>query len=145
MTPTPTKTVKAEPKAQPKAEVKAPAAHKGFLIIIRIRGAPKMSQIIERTLTQLHLTTRHAAVILADTPSIRGMIKKVNSFVAWGEVADDTVKQLESKRAGSVKHAFKLASPKKGMFRKGIKLPSKAGGMLGYHGKDINELVSRMI
>lgn len=153
MTPTQTpKAAKSEAtiaKAAPKAETKPVAptkeSHKGFLVIVRIRGAPKMSYNIERTLSQMHLNTRHSCVVLADSPHVRGMIRTVNSFVAWGEADDATVKQLESKRAGDVKHAFRLASPKKGMFRKGIKLGSKAGGMLGYHGKDINELILRMV
>ncbi|MBI4150596.1 uL30 family ribosomal protein [Candidatus Woesearchaeota archaeon] len=127
------------------AKPEAKTEHKGLLALIRIRGAPKMSEQMVDTLDYLNLKTRNACVLVPDTPSFRGMIKKVNSFITWGEVSDETAKQLDAKRAGPKKHAFRLHVPSKGLERKGIKLPYKAGGVLGYRGKDINELIMRMI
>ncbi len=145
--------------AKPAAKAAAPAktatpaatvapAHKDsgkFLAVVRVRGAPKMTTAIEFALHHLNLDKRHACVVLADTLTNRGMIRKVNSFVAWGEVTPETVKELETKRAGPKKHQFALQSPRKGFTRKGIKLPNKAGGSLGQWGKKINELIMRMV
>lgn len=124
---------------------KAPALKAGgWLAVIRIRGAPKMSSESERTLHHLHLPRRNSCSILAHTPSNLGMIQKVQNYITWGEVTDDTIKQLDSKASKRGERAFSLASPKKGLERKGIKLPSTAGGSLG-HRKDINKLILRMI
>jgi len=125
---------------------KAPELKEGaWLAVIRIRGAPKMSVQSEQTLHHLHLPRRHSCVILKNTPGTRGMIKKVNNYIAWGEVSDDIVKQLESKaHKNTVKGSFGLKSPKKDLARKGIKLPKNSGGALGFH-KDIGKLIARMM
>ncbi len=45
---------------------------------------------------------------------------------------------------GKVKPVFRLHPPKKG-FKGSIKKPVKAGGELGYRGKEINDLIRRML
>ena len=117
----------------------------GWLAVIRIRGAPKMSTQIEQALYYLHLPRRHSCVVLKNTPSTRGMIRKVHNYVAWGEVSDDLVKQLESKaRKNSARGSFGLKSPRKDIARKGIKLTAHSKGALGFH-KDISKLIMRMM
>ena len=117
----------------------------GWLAIIRIRSAPKMSGAMEMAMHHLHLPRRHSCVIMQNSPTTRGMIKKVNPYVAWGEVSDDLVKQLESKSLkNDAKHSFGLKSPKKDIARKGIKLTKSLGGAVGFH-KDISKLLKRMI
>ncbi|HEX55288.1 MAG: 50S ribosomal protein L30 [Candidatus Altiarchaeales archaeon] len=44
-----------------------------------------------------------------------------------------------------LKPVFRLRPPKKGYERKGIKKPFSIGGVLGYRGEKINELLERMI
>ena len=44
-----------------------------------------------------------------------------------------------------IKPVFRLNPPSKGFERKGIKKTFKEGGALGYRGKEINELLLRMI
>jgi len=44
-----------------------------------------------------------------------------------------------------LKHMFRLNPPTGGHERKGIKKPYALGGALGYRGKEINELIGRMI
>ncbi len=138
-TPSAPRTASAGAKPETKAE------HKGLLALIRIRGAPKMSTQMVDTLDCLNLKSRNSCVIVPDTSSYRGMIRKVNSFITWGEISDETARALETKRLGPKKHVFRLHVPTKGLERKGIKLPYKVGGVLGYRGKDINELIMRMI
>lgn len=117
----------------------------GWLAVIRIRSAPKMSTQMEQTLYHLHLPRRHSCVILHNNATNRGMIRQVLSYVTWGEVSEDVVKQLESKaHKNAAKNSFGLKSPKKDIARKGIKLPMHAGGALGFR-KDMAKLITRMI
>ncbi len=128
----------------PKAETKKHES-KGLLALVRVRGAPKMSTEIRLTLDLMHLPTRHSCVIVTDSQGMRGMIRKVNSFITWGEADDELIKQLEAKAKSPKKHQFLLQSPKKGFETKGIKLPNSAKGALGYRGKSISKLITRMI
>ncbi|HSU72299.1 MAG TPA: uL30 family ribosomal protein [Candidatus Binatia bacterium] len=117
----------------------------GWLAVIRIRSAPKMSTQMEQTLYYLHLPRRHSCIVIQNNPTTLGMITKVQNYVTWGEVSDDVVKQLESKALkNKAKHSFGLKSPKKDIARKGIKLPTHSGGALGFR-KDIAKLITRMM
>jgi ribosomal protein L30/L7E len=129
-----------------RAGAKPPVLKEGSLIaVIRIRGAPKMSNEMEQTLHYLHLPRRHSCIIIANNPTTLGMIKKVQNYITWGEVTDDVVKQLESKALkNKAKNSFGLKSPRKDMARKGIKLPRGSGGALGFR-KDMGKLITRMI
>jgi large subunit ribosomal protein L30 len=142
------KPVKAAAPAAHAAAMKAPEkkhAPAGWLAVVRVRGAPKMSNAMEFTLHHLHLDVRHACIVIADTNWSRAMIKKVNGYVTWGEVSESIVKELEAKARPIAKNAFGLKSPKKGFECKGVKMPFKNGGSLGYRGKDITELIMRML
>ncbi|MEK6852714.1 MAG: 50S ribosomal protein L30, partial [Nanoarchaeota archaeon] len=44
-----------------------------------------------------------------------------------------------------LKPFFRLSPPRKGLERKGIKKSFKAGGSLGYRGKEINEFIKKML
>jgi Ribosomal protein L30/L7E len=59
-----------------------------LLAIIRIKGTVKVPQEIAETLERLNLKKRNSMVIYYDDPSIIGMIKKAERYVAWGEVND---------------------------------------------------------
>lgn len=112
------------------------------LAVVRIRGAPKMSNHIQDTLRLLNLKRKHACAIVPDNGTYRGMLKVVRSFVAWGEINEDTLKKLEGSKKGT---AIRLKPPKKGMWRKGIKHPFQTKGSHGYCGEKINELLVRMV
>ena len=119
-----------------------PNKPEGRLIVIRVRGAPKMSNAIDDTLKLLRLKKNHACSIIPDTTSYRGMLKKVHSFVAWGEVKEDSIKRLEA--SGRKGAAVCLPPAKKGFGRKGVKLPFTVKGCHGYCGEKINDVVARM-
>jgi large subunit ribosomal protein L30 len=82
-----------------------------------------------------------------------GMVKKVDDLITWGEVNDSTIKELKEKRGEKTKNKgkeelkkfFRLSPPKGGFERKGIKVPFKIGGALGYRGDKINDLIKRML
>lgn len=153
-----------------------------LLGIIRIRGKVNVSREDEETLSRLCLDRRNALSIFYDTPPIRGMIKKVEKYVAWGEIDLDTLTLLLEKR-GRVKggrritaeflrklncqsytelaekmldgklndfvregllRTFHLTPPSKG-FDGSIKKPFAEGGVFGYHGKMIVDLIRRMV
>lgn len=154
----------------------------GLLGIVRIRGKVNVSGEDEETLTRLCLTKRNALSLFYDTPSIRGMIKKVEKYIAWGEVDLDTLTLLLEKRGrveggkrlspsflsklGCQSYAelaeklfegklndfvkqglhrtFYLTPPSKG-FDGSIRKPFSEGGVFGYHGKMIGELIRRMM
>lgn len=153
-----------------------------LLVVIRIRGEVNVRKPIETTLRNLKLYHKnHCTLIWADKAML-GMVRKVQDYVAFGEINESTLIDLLKKRgriAGSrklteaylkkqktnfeklakqllagkkrlkdipgVKQFFRLAPPRKGFRRKGIKHHYAAGGVLGYRGDKINELVERMI
>lgn len=124
------------------------------IAVIRIRGLIGIKKEIRDTLDMLKLHKKHSCVILEATPSIIGMIKKVSSYVTWGEIEDQTLKSLKEKRAEKIKDKegkekekpfFRLHPPRGGFERKGIKKPFSVGGSLGYRGEKINELIKKMI
>jgi large subunit ribosomal protein L30 len=137
--------------------------------IIRIRGSIGVNKDIEMTLEQLRLYRKNYCVVVPDNQSFSGMILKVNDYVTWGEVDEDTLNLLADKKGEEYtgrktdtknkinyakflkikgkdyKKFFRLNSPKKGFGRKGIKIPYSQGGALGYRGDRIKDLIKRMI
>jgi large subunit ribosomal protein L30 len=104
-------------------------------------------------------------MLIHENASYQGMLQKVKDFVTWGEVNKKSVEKLLSARAGlqgsqlkeTVDQLMKgeirlkditslplrLHPPIKGY--EGVKRPYKLGGALGYRGKDINDLLGRML
>lgn len=120
------------------------------IAVIRIRGIPNVRATVEMTLDMLGLKKKHTCVILEKTPEVSGFLKKIENYVTWGEISEESLKLLEEKRSKtSKKNDFKvvyfLAPPKKGFERKGIKKPFTVGGALGYRADKINDLISRMV
>jgi len=133
--------------------------------VIRIRGKTHASQSIRDTLDMLHLSYINNCMLIFDDPSHRGMIQKVKDYITWGEVTKKTVKNLLSKKSelkgkklqealdklmneevplkDFINPPFRLHPPVKGY--EGIKRPYQLGGALGYRGKDVNELIERML
>ncbi len=135
-----------------------------FYAAIRLRGHVGMSYGMEATLRMLNLERVNSCVLIPKTESSLGMLKKVSTFITYGEInpkmlsllvkkrlksasADrqEIAKKLQSgatlKEAG-IKHAFRLSPPSKGL--KSIKALYPKGD-LGYRGEAINELLERMI
>ena len=115
------------------------------IAVIRIRGSIKLKKEIKDTLNMLRLYKQNYCVILNESPSILGMLKKIQSLVTWGEVDDETLALLKENRQEKEKKFFRLHPPRKGFERKGIKIPFKLGGALGYRGEKINDLIKRML
>jgi large subunit ribosomal protein L30 len=110
------------------------------IAVIRIRGAVKLNKEIKDTFDMLKLYKQNFCVVLDDSPSIKGMLKKIEGYVAWGEIDEETLKLLKGK-----KKFFRMHPPRKGFERKGIKIPFSKGGAVGYRGDKINDLIKRML
>lgn len=141
-----------------------------LLAVIRIRGRVNVEKSIKDTLNMLNLTRVNHCVIIKKTKEYEGMLKKVENYITWGEITKEMLekliikrgrlpgnKRLEEKEAKKIleriwkektlkntpfKRVFRLHPPKKGY--KSIKLLYPKGDA-GYRGKNINELLKRMI
>lgn len=139
------------------------------IAIVRVRGSIHLRRDIKDALNLLRLYRQNYCILVEDNPSYRGMIKKIKDYVTYGEIDDETYKELLAKRGEEykgreedrkskikykkfilvegkkIKPFFRLNPPLKGFGRKGIKVGYKAHGALGYRGVKINELLKRMI
>jgi large subunit ribosomal protein L30 len=137
-----------------KEEVSEKKTPEKKIAIIRIRGLIGVNKKIEDTLNMLKLYRKNYCVVINSTPSILGMLNKAKDYITWGEINDETLKLLREKRLEKTKNKegkeaekgfFRLHPPRGGFERKGIKVPFKVGGVLGYRGDKINNLIKKMI
>lgn len=112
------------------------------IAVILIRSAIGHKPEVKATLKIFHLKRKNNCVLLENKIENTGMIKRVKDLVTWGEVNEDILKELEKKKKGKT---ICLHPPRKGYGRKGIKIPFKVGGGLGYRGDKINDLIKRML
>jgi len=121
------------------------------IAIIRIKGKIGIKKEINETLNRLRLRKKYACVVIEDTKENLGMIKRVHSFVAYGNIDDKTYQELISKRGkkdfnnkdkNAIKPFFRLHPPRKGIKSK---LHVEEGGVLGNHKEKINDLIRRML
>jgi len=68
------------------------------LLVIRLRGTVNVPHWAETTLRLLNLHKRFTATLVSDTPSIKGMLRKVKDYVAWSPVDAELIKELLEKR-----------------------------------------------
>jgi large subunit ribosomal protein L30 len=114
------------------------------IIAIRIRGSVGTSQVTKDALRMLNLNNQHNCVILPNTPSVKGALQKVQGYITYGNGDAETIALLKSRLKEGEK-VLRLAPPRKGFERKGIKVPFTSGGALGDRKEAINDLVKRMI
>lgn len=137
--------------------------------VVRIRGAKNARFDIEETFNLLRLRRKNHCILAKDTLPMKGMIRKVKDYVSYGEIDDDALRLLVSKRgrkeggkkltkeeaekavselksagkATIIKPVFRLTPPSGG-FRKSIK-QHYPNGEVGYRGKEINKLLEKMV
>lgn len=124
------------------------------IAVILIRGTVEVRKSIKDTIKMLNMKNKNNCVVINKTSSNLGMIKKCKDFITWGEIDAETEKLLIEKRGEKtqdregkeiLKKTFRLHPPRKGFERKGIKKPFSIGGVLGYRGEKINNLIKKMI
>lgn len=138
--------------------------------VIRIRGLVGLKKDIEDTLAMLRLHRKMHCVLIKENDVMKGMLRKVRNWITWGEIDDEVLKLMIKKRGRKARNerltdveaeevfkkikekekapeevepVFRLSPPSKG-FKKSIK-QHYPDGELGYRGKEINELLKRMI
>jgi len=156
-----------EPNEKPQEENKPTEPKK--IAVILVRGLIDVRKPVKDTLAMLRLTRKNHCVVIDNTPVNLGMLKKVKDYVTWGEISEEVLKELIEKRGeeyfgpetcskGKIKYKkffthnnkkykkyFRLNPPRKGFGRKGIKIPFKVGGALGYRKEKINDIIKRML
>lgn len=70
-----------------------------MIAAIRIRGRTGIRKDIATTMDMLKLTRINHAVLIEDNPSYNGMLQKAKDYITWGEVDQETVAKLLTKRA----------------------------------------------
>lgn len=68
-----------------------------MLAVIRLRGELGLHPDVKKTLNMLKLDRQFTLALVEDTPDFRGMIKRAQDYVMWGEVNDKLLKQLSKK------------------------------------------------
>lgn len=152
------------------------------LAVVRVRGLVNMSPDVKETLSLLRLTRNCHITLVDNRASFLGMLKKVHSFVTWGEITKDTLllllkdrgrlagnkklsdeyaqrigyknldalaeaiytQQVEFQRLPDIKPVFRAHPPKKG-YKGKIKKSYTSGGVTGYRGEAVNELIEKMV
>jgi large subunit ribosomal protein L30 len=66
--------------------------------VIRIRGWAGAPWIFEEHLEKLRLLKRFNAMIYPATPNIEGRLRRVQSYITWGEINEETLALLFKKR-----------------------------------------------
>jgi len=69
------------------------------LVVVKIRGTVSAQRETRETLDFLHLAHTNHAVLIDSRPAYKGMLQRVNSYVAWGEPSKETVAMMLQKRA----------------------------------------------
>jgi large subunit ribosomal protein L30 len=137
-----------------------------MIAIVRISGDVKIREKVRETFRRLGLTRKYSCIVLEKpTPVELGMLKMLKDFIAFGELDEETYKELVEKRGykpkkakdskskdkGSIKErrqVFRLHPPRGGINTKqhySLENGNVKRGVLGNHGKKINELVRKML
>ncbi len=131
-----------------------------MIAVIRISGKVDVSEKIKNTLDRLDTRRKYSCNIFKEE-FIKGMLKKVRDYVAYGYVDDKMVKKLVEKRGkGDVNSEKVVKGLKEGKKPKELGLkscfrlhPPRGGintkqhyprGVLGKH-EDISKLLERML
>ncbi len=70
-----------------------------MMIAVRLRGRIAVASGINDTMSMLRLNRVNHAVLLKETPSNLGMLKKAKDYITWGEVDKELLEKTLSKRA----------------------------------------------
>lgn len=118
-----------------------------MIAIVRISGDVKIREKARETMIRLGLTKKYSCIVLEKPSQVElGMLEKVKDFVAFGELDEETFKELGAKRGKKFKEktkVFRLHPPRGGIDSKlhfGVRK-----GVLGNNGGKIGELIRRML
>jgi large subunit ribosomal protein L30 len=118
------------------------------LFVVRLKGRIGVRKEINATLDALGLKRRFNALVVDSSPVVLGMLKKVQNFIAYGELSEENYAKLLTLPSSIKKEKknmlfLRLPPPRFGLKKKIKKLYPK--GEAGYRGKEINSLVERFL
>lgn len=142
----------------------------GLYGVVRIKGSVKTRREIEDTLEKLKLGKVNNCTIVPADGTYKGMLRKADEYVTWGEIREETLAKMLEKRGRSrtgakldpkkakelaakvfkertlksadISPVFRLSPPSGGMRSVKIRHPR---GDAGYRGEEINGFLERMI
>ena len=68
------------------------------LAVVKVRGTISAQREARETLDLLRLSKTNHGVLVRNSPSMMGMLKRVQSYVTWGEISKETLAELLTKR-----------------------------------------------
>ncbi len=113
-----------------------------MIAVIRIKGIVGLDKDVNDTFSRLKLERKYSCLVLEEKPELIGMIKKVENFVAYGKIDEETLKLLQEKRGKGKKTNFFRLHPPRGGIKAKVHYPK---GVLGDNKQDINKLIKRML
>lgn len=139
--------------------------------VIRIRGTVNIAPKISTTLELLGLKRVSNLSIWQEDEQTKRMIMMVQDYVAFGNISEEVLKELITKKATPIEegakidakkvveelkkgktmnqvgivNCFRMSPPRKGYERKGIKVPFVLGGASGNRKEKISDLIVRMM
>ncbi|MEK6917435.1 MAG: uL30 family ribosomal protein [Nanoarchaeota archaeon] len=140
-----------------------------MIVAIRIKGDVNIDPRIKETLYRIRLRRKYSCVVIKPDPVSLGVIKKLTSFIAYGEINEETLHNLIEKRGKPIDKKKKIdvkkvvEEIKKGKKFEDLNLkpffrlhPPRGGidsgkhfgvkkGVLGNNREHINKLIERML
>lgn len=127
---------------------------------VRVRGRVNVRGSIEETMKRMHLKAPNNCTLIKVNDQYLGMLKKCANHIAYGEIDEPTLAKLTKRYALEIdpnaviegkadisalkeEMPLRLHPPKHGYDP--VKRNYHQGGSLGYMGKDINKLITRMV
>lgn len=77
---------------------------KKLVVVVRIAGKTGLRKGVKDTFKMMRLYKKHTCVIIPNTENYQGMLKKVSSYVTWGEIDEPTLKLILQKRGRIMGH-----------------------------------------
>lgn len=119
-----------------------------MIAVIRIRGQVNLKKEVVETFKRLKLRKKLTCVFIDEKDKVKmGMLKKIQSYVAFGDVSDELKKKVIDKRGQKGKdkkyRGFCRLHPPVGGFKKSTQ-KAFPKGVLGKN-KDIAKLLERML
>ena len=70
----------------------------GKLAVIRVRGETGIKSGIKVTLNMLSLYRKNFCIVVPKNKDYSGMVMKAKDYITWGEINNETLKELIKKR-----------------------------------------------
>lgn len=67
-------------------------------VVVKIRGTIRAKREARETLDMLNMKKTHNAVVIDNRPSFIGMLYRVQNYVTWGEISEETLVKMLKKR-----------------------------------------------